>query len=249
MVIGLDCAAPQILFDDMKSELPVLGRLMDRGRVRPAGVVRSADHRAGLVVHDQLQGSGHARLLRLPQPQGPLLRRAHLRHRREDEGRPRLGHPVARRQARGGAGRSPDVSAAPGERRDDQLLSGALDRLEVHLPRGVARRDQAGRRRVHGGRAQLPHRPEGPDPARHQRDDEAPVPAGPPPARLAPLGLLHDGRDGYRPPAPRVLALLRPRPSRLRARHRLRAGVPRLLPLPRLRDRLADRGAGSRTPR
>lgn len=25
MVIGLDCAAPQILFDDMKSELPVLG--------------------------------------------------------------------------------------------------------------------------------------------------------------------------------------------------------------------------------
>src|ERR1051325_7735647 len=31
MVIGLDCAAPEILFDDMKGELPVLGSLMERG--------------------------------------------------------------------------------------------------------------------------------------------------------------------------------------------------------------------------
>ena len=35
-----------------------------------------------------------------------------------------------------------------------------------------------------------------------------------------------------------LLALLRPRPPRLRAGQPLRAGVPRLLPLPRLRDRL-----------
>src|SRR4029078_12870190 len=35
MVIGLDCAAPQILFDDMKSELPVLGGLMDGGGYCP----------------------------------------------------------------------------------------------------------------------------------------------------------------------------------------------------------------------
>src|SRR6478609_1065279 len=35
MVIGLACAAPQILFDDMKSELPVLGGLMDRGVYGP----------------------------------------------------------------------------------------------------------------------------------------------------------------------------------------------------------------------
>ena len=25
MIIGLDCAAPEILFDDMRGELPVLG--------------------------------------------------------------------------------------------------------------------------------------------------------------------------------------------------------------------------------
>jgi predicted AlkP superfamily phosphohydrolase/phosphomutase len=31
MIIGLDCAAPEILFDDMKGELPVLGRLMEQG--------------------------------------------------------------------------------------------------------------------------------------------------------------------------------------------------------------------------
>src|SRR6476646_5757915 len=35
MVIGLDCAAPKILFDDMKGELPVLGSLMDRGVYGP----------------------------------------------------------------------------------------------------------------------------------------------------------------------------------------------------------------------
>ena len=35
MVIGLDCAAPKILFDDMTGELPVLGRLMDRGVYGP----------------------------------------------------------------------------------------------------------------------------------------------------------------------------------------------------------------------
>ena len=31
MIVGLDCAAPEILFDDMRTELPVLGALMDRG--------------------------------------------------------------------------------------------------------------------------------------------------------------------------------------------------------------------------
>jgi predicted AlkP superfamily phosphohydrolase/phosphomutase len=35
MIIGLDCAAPEILFDDMKGELPVLGGLMERGVYGP----------------------------------------------------------------------------------------------------------------------------------------------------------------------------------------------------------------------
>ncbi|MDX6522872.1 MAG: hypothetical protein QOI17_385 [Gaiellales bacterium] len=35
MIIGLDCAAPEIVFDDMRSELPVLGRLMEQGVFGP----------------------------------------------------------------------------------------------------------------------------------------------------------------------------------------------------------------------
>ncbi|HEY0389724.1 MAG TPA: alkaline phosphatase family protein [Gaiellales bacterium] len=35
MIIGLDCAAPEILFDDMKGELPVLNRLMEQGVYGP----------------------------------------------------------------------------------------------------------------------------------------------------------------------------------------------------------------------
>jgi predicted AlkP superfamily phosphohydrolase/phosphomutase len=31
MIIGLDCAAPQIVFDDMRDELPVISSLMERG--------------------------------------------------------------------------------------------------------------------------------------------------------------------------------------------------------------------------
>jgi predicted AlkP superfamily phosphohydrolase/phosphomutase len=35
MIIGLDCAAPEIVFEDMKGELPVLGRLMEQGVFGP----------------------------------------------------------------------------------------------------------------------------------------------------------------------------------------------------------------------
>ena len=31
MVVGLDCVPPEIVFDDMRDELPVLSGLMDRG--------------------------------------------------------------------------------------------------------------------------------------------------------------------------------------------------------------------------
>ena len=31
MIVGLDCVPPEILFDDMRSELPVLSGLMERG--------------------------------------------------------------------------------------------------------------------------------------------------------------------------------------------------------------------------
>ena len=31
MIIGLDCAPPEIVFDDMRAELPVISGLMERG--------------------------------------------------------------------------------------------------------------------------------------------------------------------------------------------------------------------------
>ncbi len=40
MIVGLDCAAPQILFDDMKDDLPVLRSLMDGGTF---GTLESCD--------------------------------------------------------------------------------------------------------------------------------------------------------------------------------------------------------------
>src|SRR6478672_3356497 len=45
------------------------------GSVGEARVLRPADHRAGVVVHDVVARPRHARVLRLPKPQGPLLRR------------------------------------------------------------------------------------------------------------------------------------------------------------------------------
>ena len=81
MIIGLDCAAPEILFDDMKGELPVLGRLMEQGVYGP---LESCDPPITVPAWSCMmssQGSRHARLLRLPKPQGSLLRRPHLRDR------------------------------------------------------------------------------------------------------------------------------------------------------------------------
>ena len=185
------------------------------GSVGEARVVRPADHRAGVVVHDVVARPRHARLLRLPKPQGPLLRRDGVRDLRQGARRPPVGHALARGQARRRAGRAADVPAAAGERRDGELLPDAEHRLEVHLPGGSEGRGSARRRRLHGRRARLPHRREGPDPARHQRDDPAPVRACPASPRHAAVGLPDAGRDGARPPAPRVLALLRPRSPRL----------------------------------
>ena len=122
------------------------------------------------------------------------------------------------------------------------VLPGAVDRVALHVPGRAPRRDHRGRRRVHVRRPQLPHRREGAHLRRHRRDDPAPVHAGAPSPRHPPVGVPDDGRDGHRPPAPRLLAVLRPQASRLRARHEVRAGLPRLLQDGRRRDRRADRG-------
>ena len=76
LVIGLDCAAPQLVFDRWLGELPTIRSLTERGALRRPAQLRPADHGSRLVGDDVVAQPGRARLLRLPQPEGPLLRRA-----------------------------------------------------------------------------------------------------------------------------------------------------------------------------
>jgi hypothetical protein len=57
------------------------------------------------------------------------------------------------------------------------------------------------------------------------------------------MGLLPHGGDGSRPPAPRLLAVLRPEAPEVRAGEQVRERLRGLLPHARRRDRLVDRGA------
>ena len=205
MIVGLDCVPPEIVFDDMRDELPVLSGLMERGAW---GRLESCDPPITVPAWSCMMSSkdpGTLGLLRLPQPQGPLLRRARLRDVRQGARRPAVGHARARGQARRRSGRAADVPAAAGERRDGELLPDAVAPTRSYTyPEELKDEMRRGRRRLHGRRPRLPHRREGPHPARHQRDDAAPVRARAPPARHAAVGLLHAGRDGARPPAPRA---------------------------------------------
>ena len=245
MVIGLDCAAPEILFDDMKGELPVLGGLMDRGVYGP---LESCEPPITVPAWSCMTSSKDPGTLGF---YGFRNRKDHsydgltfatAEKMKEDRvwdilsrvgkhvvvlGVPQTFPPSQVNGEMISCFLAPSTDSKytyPEELRDE--IKQVVGEYMVDVPN--FRTDQKDRilrdiNEMTKRRFQL---------ARHLRD-------------YAPLGLLHDGRDGYRPPAPRVLALLRPRSPRLRAGHRLRAGVPRLLPLPRLRDRLADRGAAA----
>ncbi len=81
LVLGLDCAAPELLFG--YDDLPNIRRLMEVGCLRPARERHPADHRARLDVPGDQPGPRLAGRLRLPQPGRPLLRRPGDRHRRD----------------------------------------------------------------------------------------------------------------------------------------------------------------------
>ena len=51
-VIGLDCATPSLLFDDLQAEVPTIAALMRRGHVRQPRQHHAPDHRARLGVRD-----------------------------------------------------------------------------------------------------------------------------------------------------------------------------------------------------
>jgi hypothetical protein len=63
-------------------------------RLGTAPELRSAHHRARLGLHDLEQGPRHARGLRVPQPEGQLLRRHVHGQRHGHQGDARVGHPL-----------------------------------------------------------------------------------------------------------------------------------------------------------
>ncbi len=103
LVIGLDCAAPELLFGD---GLANFRRLMDRGCYGRLESIDPADHRPGLDVHGDQPGPRLARRLRVPQPRRSLLRRPRDRQLPVDRRRWRSG---TRSPARG-SGRSSSAS-------------------------------------------------------------------------------------------------------------------------------------------
>ena len=66
MVIGLDCAAPQLVFEQWRDELPTLHRLMDHRRLWAPAEHPSTDYGARLGRHDEQPGSRGVGDLRVP---------------------------------------------------------------------------------------------------------------------------------------------------------------------------------------
>ena len=227
-VLGLDCAAPQLVFDQFRKDLPASVRPHGGRPLRRAGEHASADHRARLVVHDVEPRPRRAGFLRLSQPQGLFLRRLRPG---QLHGRPRaadLGLPRARRGcARSCSGVPADVSAPAHPRGDGHLLPDALDRVRVHLSAVPQGRGRARVGRLHPGRGRLPHGEQAGHPRPDLRDDAAALQDRQAPAPPPRLGLLHDGGDGRRSHPSRLLEVPRPDASQVRAREPLRGRHPR----------------------
>ena len=162
LVVGLDCAAPELLFGDERlDELPPPD---GRRLLRPAGERHPADHRAGLDVHGDQPGPRLARRLRLPQPRRPLLRRARDRQLAVDQRAGHLGPGRPRGQARRSSSASrPAIPPRKVNGVSRRLLPDARHRRRTctRIPPSVRPRDRAARRRLPRRRQGLPHRRQG----------------------------------------------------------------------------------------
>ena len=72
-VIGLDCAAPELVFERWRDVLPNFNRLMSRGVYGDLTSCTPGHHRARVERDDVQQRPGHAGHLRLPQPRRSLV--------------------------------------------------------------------------------------------------------------------------------------------------------------------------------
>ena len=63
MVIGLDCAEPELVFERWLDRLPNIRSVIQQGAYGPLRVMRPADHRTGMGRHDVFQEARYARRL------------------------------------------------------------------------------------------------------------------------------------------------------------------------------------------
>ena len=96
MVVGLDCVPPEIVFDDMRDELPVLSGLMERGAW---GRLESCDPPITVPAWSCMMSSkdpGTLGFYGFRNRKDHIVRRARLRDVRQGARRPAVGHARAR---------------------------------------------------------------------------------------------------------------------------------------------------------
>ena len=223
--------------------MPTIHKPHGLGAPRTAREHHPAHHGAGLGVRDDRQDTGTAGHLRLPQPQGPHVRRLVDRDVGRRQGTDGLGpHRGARRQVAPDRGAA-RLSAEARRGMADLVLPHTSVGHELHGARRAPGRGGGGARlgALHLRHPELPREGVGVRPGAGVRDDEAQVPGRAPADQEQAVGLLHDGRDGPGPAPARLLAVLGPASPEIRARESVRDRVPGLLPLPRLRGGIAHR--------
>ena len=224
-VIGLDCATPSLLFDDLQAEVPTIAALMRRGMygnlasITPpitvpawaCAMTGKTPGQLGIYGFRNRKDASYGR-----------LSIAHAGSIKEPAVWDALGQHGMRSVLIGVPPSFPPPSSFPGWRVGCFLTPPSADRwaypqdLEVEIDEelgGAGRyifdipnfRDGRVRRDARSG----------------VQDDRATVPGGASADPEQAVGLLHGLRHRARPIAPRVLAVLRPQPPALRAREQV----------------------------
>ena len=156
LVIGLDCAAPELLLDEERLEN--LRRLMDAGCYgRLESIIPPITVPAWMCMATS-QDPGSLGRLRLPQPRRSFVRRPGDRQLPLDRRAGDLGPGRTRGEALDHRRRPPRLSPPQGQRHLGRLLPDPGHRAErLHAPGRARTRDRAARRLVSGRRQGLPH--------------------------------------------------------------------------------------------
>ena len=242
MVVGLDCVPPEIVFDDMRDELPVLSGLMERGAW---GRLESCDPPITVPAWSCMMSSKDPGTLGF---YGFRNRKDHsydgLAFATSDKVRVDRLWDMLGREGKHVVALGVPQTFPPRPVNGEMVSCFLTPSTDSKFTYPEELKDEV-RRVVGDYMVDVPdYRTDEKDRilrdinemtrrrfalARHLRDTR-------------PWDFLMLVEMGPGPPAPRVLALLRPRPPRLRAGQPVRGGVPRLLPLPRRRGGRADRG-------